>query len=69
MSRGVDIICQTKGVLVTLIDFTLSRLETAPGQVAFSDMSTDVELFQGPKGDPQVTLIQNRLHLARSNSI
>lgn len=39
---------------MTLIDFTLSRLERASGQIAFSDLSTDPELFQGPKGDPQV---------------
>lgn len=52
--RGVEITCQTKGVALTLIDFTLSRLETASGQIAFSDLSTDPELFQGPKGDPQV---------------
>ncbi|KAK9864831.1 hypothetical protein WJX84_011707 [Apatococcus fuscideae] len=52
-SRGVDITCQTNGVAVTLIDFTLSRLETSPGQVAFSNLSSDPELFQGPKADPQ----------------
>ncbi|KAK9846840.1 hypothetical protein WJX84_005314 [Apatococcus fuscideae] len=51
--RGVDVICQTKGVEVTLIDFTLSRLDAAPDKIAFSDLSTDPELFQGPKGDPQ----------------
>ena len=64
--RGIDISCQTKGVAVTLIDFTLSRLEPAPGQIAFSDLSTDPELFQGPKGDPQVEYA-NHLAIATSD--
>eukprot|EP00887_Chlorella_sp_A99_P001644 scaffold8.g1644.t1 len=51
--RGVDISAQTEGVSVTLIDFTLSRLVTAGGEVAFCDLSADPELFKGPKGDCQ----------------
>lgn len=31
---------------VTLIDFTLSRLVTAWGEVAFCDLSADPELFK-----------------------
>lgn len=65
--RGVDVRCATAGVAVTLIDFTLSRLDTdvgggheggAPGasQTAFFDLESDPELFQGPKGDCQVPL-------------
>lgn len=43
-----------QGVLVTLIDFTASRLQTPSGDVAFCDLSADPELFQGPKGNCQV---------------
>ncbi len=45
------------GVAVTLIDFTLSRLNTLTGETAFLDLSADPELFQGPKGDCQVCLV------------
>jgi len=39
---------------VTLIDFTLSRLVTVTGEVAFCDLAADPELFKGPKGNIQV---------------
>lgn len=39
---------------VTLIDFTLSRLVTVTGEVAFCDLAADPELFRGPKGSVQV---------------
>lgn len=39
---------------VTLIDFTLSRLVTVTGEVAFCDLAADPELFKGPKGSVQV---------------
>ena len=45
---------KTDGLLVTLIDFTLSRLQTGLGDVAFSDLESDPDLFRGPKGDCQV---------------
>ena len=44
---------ETAGVRVTLIDFTLSRLVTPEGEVAFCDLAADPELFNGPKGDVQ----------------
>ena len=50
---GVDISMDTSGVVVTLIDFTLSRLETGAGAVAFCDLSADPDLFKGPKNDCQ----------------
>ena len=53
--RGVDIGASTAGVEVTLIDFTLSRLRTADGAGAFCDLAADPELFQGPRGDCQVS--------------
>ena len=54
MCRGIDLVAQTEGLIVTLIDFTLSRLRTAEGDVAYSDLNADPELFQGPKRDCQV---------------
>jgi len=44
----------THGMAVTLIDFTLSRLRTGTGEVAFCDLGADPDLFKGPKGDCQV---------------
>jgi hypothetical protein len=41
-------------VQVTLIDFTLSRLVTVTGEVAFCDLAADPELFKGPKNSVQV---------------
>lgn len=52
--RGVNLEAETAGVTVTLIDFTLSRLQTETGEVAYCDLSTDPALFQGPKRDFQV---------------
>ncbi|KAK9813057.1 hypothetical protein WJX72_008207 [[Myrmecia] bisecta] len=51
--RDTSIEMADAGVAVTLIDFTLSRLNTVTGEVAFLDLSADPELFQGPKGDCQ----------------
>ncbi len=50
---GVDISLEMAGLTVTLIDFTLSRLETGAGAVAFCDLSADPDLFKGPKNDCQ----------------
>lgn len=52
--RGHDIEVISSGVTVTLIDFTLSRLTTVMGDVAFCNLAADPELFAGPKGDVQV---------------
>ena len=52
--RGVDLEVTTDGLLVTLIDFTLSRLITSDSDIAFSDLNADPDLFKGPKGDCQV---------------
>jgi hypothetical protein len=52
--RGVEIeMVQPADLQVCLIDFTLSRLTTEEGGVAFSDLETDPELFLGPKGNCQ----------------
>ena len=39
---------------MTLIDFTLSRLITDNGDVAYCDLARDPGLFNGPKGNFQV---------------
>ena len=51
--NNVDIVAESTGVRVTLIDFTLSRLTTREGETAFCDLSADPEIFNGPTGDPQ----------------
>ena len=53
----MDVIVDAVGVRVTLIDFTLSRLRTPEGEVAFCDLAADPELFNGPKGDSQVRIL------------
>lgn len=40
------------GLMVSIIDFTLSRVNTGEA-VLFLNLSTDVELFKGPKGNVQ----------------
>ena len=55
--RGHQLYVRSAGVHATLIDFSLSRLRTDAGHVAFFDLATDPELFQGPKGDVQVGLL------------
>ena len=54
------------GVHATLIDFSLSRIRTDAGHVAFFDLASDPELFQGPKGDVQVGLLPDSPHLCSS---
>ncbi len=51
--RGVDVHVPTGGILTTLIDFTLSRLDAEGGDVVYCDLQQDPEIFQGPKGDCQ----------------
>ena len=63
--NGVDVSCRTAGVRVTLIDFTLSRLCTPDGAVAFCDLGADPELFQGPKGNCQANTYRRMRKLTR----
>lgn len=51
--NGIDMVTESAGVRVTLIDFTLSRLTSKEGDTAYCDLSTDPEIFNGPQGDPQ----------------
>ena len=75
--RGVDIEVAMEGAQVTLIDFTLSRLMTLDGEVAYCDLITDPLLFSGPKGDVQAETYRRmrevtgdcwERHVARTNA-
>ncbi|XP_022856903.1 serine/threonine-protein kinase haspin homolog, partial [Olea europaea var. sylvestris] len=50
--EGRQIIVKTFGLLISIIDFTLSRINTGE-DILFLDLSSDPELFNGPKGDIQ----------------
>lgn len=56
--RGAPISAAAAGMEVTLIDFTLSRLDSEGGATAFCDLEQDPALFLGPKGDCQVSLLE-----------
>ncbi|XP_021734534.1 serine/threonine-protein kinase haspin homolog [Chenopodium quinoa] len=43
---------RTHGLLVSIIDFTLSRINTG-NTILYLNLSSDPELFEGPKGDKQ----------------
>ncbi|PSS21628.1 Serine/threonine-protein kinase [Actinidia chinensis var. chinensis] len=50
--EGRQIFIRTFGLWVSIIDFTLSRINTGE-DILFLDLSLDPELFEGPKGDKQ----------------
>ncbi|XP_058191684.1 serine/threonine-protein kinase haspin homolog [Rhododendron vialii] len=50
--EGKPIFIRTFGLVVSIIDFTLSRINTGD-DILFLDLSLDPELFEGPKGDKQ----------------
>lgn len=50
--QGKKICARTFGLSVSIIDFTLSRINTGDA-ILFLDLSEDPELFKGPKGDKQ----------------
>lgn len=64
--RGVAVHVPLCGVRVTLIDFTLSRLRTRAGTLAFCDLAADPELFQGPRGDEQAETYRRMRAAARN---
>ncbi|KAK9161842.1 hypothetical protein Syun_008183 [Stephania yunnanensis] len=50
--EGRQMLVKTFGLSVSIIDFTLSRINTGEA-IHFLDLSRDPELFEGPKGDRQ----------------
>ncbi|PON69588.1 Serine/threonine protein kinase [Parasponia andersonii] len=50
--EGKKMFVRTFGLLVSIIDFTLSRINTGE-DILFLDLSSDPYLFKGPKGDKQ----------------
>ncbi|XP_021830465.1 serine/threonine-protein kinase haspin homolog [Prunus avium] len=50
--EGKQMFIQTFGLGMSIIDFTLSRINTGD-DILFLDLSSDPELFKGPKGDKQ----------------
>ncbi|KAL2941751.1 Serine/threonine-protein kinase haspin-like protein [Bienertia sinuspersici] len=40
------------GILISIIDFTLSRINTG-NTILYLNLSSDPEIFEGPKGDKQ----------------
>ncbi|KAL1350759.1 serine/threonine-protein kinase haspin homolog [Arachis hypogaea] len=49
---GKDMFVKTFGLLISIIDFTLSRINTGD-RILYLDLSSDPDLFKGPKGDKQ----------------
>lgn len=56
MFRNQKLHIDNQGLEVVLIDFSLSRVGLDNGEVAFCDLDTDPEIFQGPKGDSQAEM-------------
>ncbi|XP_044483432.1 serine/threonine-protein kinase haspin homolog [Mangifera indica] len=50
--EGKHMIIRTFGLSISIIDFTLSRMNTGE-DILFLDLSSDPYLFKGPKGDRQ----------------
>lgn len=50
--EGKKLLVKTFGLLISIIDFTLSRINTGE-DILFLDLSSDPELFEGPKRDKQ----------------
>ncbi|PRQ42503.1 putative non-specific serine/threonine protein kinase [Rosa chinensis] len=50
--EGKQMLIRTFGLAISIIDFTLSRINTGEA-ILFLDLSSDPELFNGPKSDKQ----------------
>ncbi|KAL1225502.1 putative serinePthreonine-protein kinase haspin [Cardamine amara subsp. amara] len=50
--EGKQVSIKTFGIQISIIDFTLSRINTGE-KILFLDLSSDPYLFKGPKGDKQ----------------
>ncbi|GAU11411.1 hypothetical protein TSUD_344020 [Trifolium subterraneum] len=49
---GRNLLVKTYGLIISIIDFTLSRINTGDS-ILYLDLSSDPDLFKGPKGDKQ----------------
>ncbi|KOM39302.1 hypothetical protein LR48_Vigan03g268400 [Vigna angularis] len=49
---GRKMLVKTYGLIISIIDFTLSRINTGD-RILYLDLSSDPDLFKGPKGDKQ----------------
>ncbi|MED6196558.1 hypothetical protein PIB30_048582 [Stylosanthes scabra] len=49
---GKNMFVKTFGLVISIIDFTLSRINTGD-RILYLDLSLDPDLFKGPKGDKQ----------------
>ncbi|CAI8615328.1 unnamed protein product [Vicia faba] len=49
---GKNLVVETYGLIISIIDFTLSRMNTGDS-ILYLDLSADPDLFKGPKGDKQ----------------
>ncbi|KAJ1393300.1 Protein kinase domain [Sesbania bispinosa] len=49
---GRNMLVKTYGLIISIIDFTLSRINTGD-RILYLDLSSDPDLFKGPKGDKQ----------------
>ncbi|KAK7397081.1 hypothetical protein VNO78_18248 [Psophocarpus tetragonolobus] len=49
---GRNMVVKTYGLIISIIDFTLSRINTGD-RILYLDLSSDPDLFKGPKGDKQ----------------
>eukprot|EP00899_Mesostigma_viride_P026468 jgi/Mesvir1/7005/Mv09140-RA.3 len=65
--HGQEMMINTHGVRVSLIDFTLSRLETDSGRVLFCDLSADPDIFKGKRGDPQAETYRHMKKLTKGD--
>ncbi|ESQ35924.1 hypothetical protein EUTSA_v10007117mg [Eutrema salsugineum] len=50
--EGKQVFIKTFGIQISIIDFTLSRINTGE-KILFLDLTSDPYLFKGPKGDKQ----------------
>ncbi|KDP23342.1 hypothetical protein JCGZ_23175 [Jatropha curcas] len=50
--EGKQMLLKSYGLLISIIDFTLSRINTGE-DILFLDLSSDPYLFKGPRGDKQ----------------
>lgn len=49
---GKNLLVETYGLIISIIDFTLSRINTGKS-ILYLDLSSDPDLFKGPRGDKQ----------------